>query len=225
MTTCVIRTFIIYILLVLIIRVTGKRQIGELEISELVSTILISEIASAPVANAELPLSFAVIPVLVIASLEIILSFLTTQSKVCKKIFLGSPTFLIRRGKLQPKELAKSRITLEELLAELRQCGIRTPEEAYYAILESNGKLSVIPRAKSSPATPEDMKLSVRESGIAHAIIVDGTVKKEALNGAEKTQTWMEEELRKRGKTEKEIFLMTVDDVGKVTVIERKDKK
>lgn len=121
MATCIIRTVIIYILLVLAIRTTGKRQIGELEISELVSTFLISELASMPIGNQEIPLSFAIVPILIIISLEVIISFCSTRSSVMKRIFLGSPSILIQRGKVKQKELSKARMSMEELLSQLRQ--------------------------------------------------------------------------------------------------------
>jgi len=223
MLTCLIRTVIIYLLLVLALRATGKRQIGELEISELVSTFLISEVAAAPIGNQEIPLSFAILPIFTIISLEIIVSFLSTRSSLMKKLFLGSPIILISRGKLQQKELSKARMSVEELLSELRQNGVTDIEEAAYAILENNGKLSVTPQAKYKPATVRDLKLSIPESGIAHALIIDGTVKQEALRGSGKTIEWLHQTVEERGIALKEIFLLTVDDTDKVRII-RKDK-
>lgn len=221
MATCLIRTVLIYILLVLAIRVTGKRQIGELEISELVSTFLISEIASMPIGNQEIPLSFAVLPVLTIISLEIVVSFLTTRSAIMKKIFLGSPIILIKRGKLQQKELSKARMSMEELLSELRQNGSTSVEEVDYAILENNGKLSVTQKASSKPLTVSDMKLSIPESGIAHAVIIDGTIKKEALSGSGLDQRWLDIQIKKSKLSLGEIFLLTVDDLGKINIIKK----
>lgn len=225
MTTSVIRTCIIYILLVLAIRLTGKRQIGELEISELVSTILISEIAAAPVSNQDVPLSFALIPILLIISLEVIISFLATRSNIMKKLFLGSPSVLIRRGKIQPRELSKARMSLEELLCELRVCGISTIEDVDYAILESNGKLSVTPHAHARNVTNADMKLKAAETGIAHAVVIDGTIKKEALDGSGKDRAWLEREIKKTKLKLEEIFLLSVDDADHIYIIKRKDIK
>lgn len=222
MTTCVVRTLIIYILLVLAMRLTGKRQIGELEISELVSTIIISEIASNPIANHETPLSFAVIPIMLIISLEVIISFLATRSNIMKKIFVGSPSVLIRRGEIQPKELAKARISLEELLCQLRENGMNTIEDVNYAILESDGMLSVIPKASAKSVTPADLALDVKEVGIAHAVVIDGVIKKEALDGSGKTRAWLDGEIRKSGLNLKDIFLMSVDDANHVYIIKRK---
>ena len=216
MATCVIRTLIIYILLILALRATGKRQIGELQISEL---------AANPISNQEVPLSFAIVPILLIISLEIVISFSATRIKLCKRIFLGTPSVLIRRGKLQPRELSRARMSVEELLCELRQNNITTIEDVSYAILEMNGRLSVIPKADVQSLTPKDMKLSVTESGIAHALIVDGKVNKKALDGAEKTEKWLFAEMKKNKLSLKEIFLLTVDDTNHVYIIKRKDVK
>lgn len=221
MLTCLIRTALIYLLLVLAIRTTGKRQIGELEISELVSTFLLSEIASAPIGNQEVPLSFAILPILTIISLEVIVSFLTTRSPLMKKVFLGSPIILIRRGKLQQKELSKARMSVEELLSELRQNGASTIEEVAYAILENNGKLSVTPRAMHKPMTPGDLRLPAPERGIAHAIVVDGIIKKEALDGSGQNEAWLDEILRKSKCKLREVFLLTVDDLGRTCIIKK----
>ncbi len=225
MTTGIIRTFVIYILLVLAMRMTGKRQIGELEISELVSTILISEIASAPVSNHEVPLTFAIIPIMLIISLEIIISFLSTRSNIMKKIFLGSPSVLIRRGEVQPRELSKARMSLEELLCQIRESGITTIEDVNYAILESDGTLSIIPKAGARSVSISDLALNVVENGIAHAVIIDGVIKKEALEGAGKNYAWVENEIKKSNLAIKDIFLMSVDDANHVYIIKRKDGK
>lgn len=221
MATCLIRTVIIYVLLILAIRTTGKRQIGELEISELVSTFLISEVASMPIGNQEIPLSFAVLPILTIISLEIIISFLTTRSAILKKVFLGSPIILIKRGKLQQTELSKARMSVEELMSELRQNGITSIDEAGYAILENNGKLTVTPKIKNRPVEVGDLNININESGIAHAVIIDGIIKKEALEGSGLKMTWLEREIKKSKLSQKEIFLMTVDDAGKINIIKK----
>lgn len=221
MATCLIRTVIIYVLLILAIRTTGKRQIGELEISELVSTFLISEVAAMPIGNQEIPLSFAILPILTIISLEIIVSFLTTRSAFLKKIFLGSPIILIKRGRLQQQELSKARMSVEELLSELRQNGMTSIDEANYAILENNGKLTVTPKTKSRPVEVGDLDINIGENGIAHAVIIDGVIKKEALKGSGLDEKWLQKEIKKSGYILKDIFLMTVDDSGKINIIKK----
>ena len=225
MATSIVRAVIIYITLVIALRVTGKRQIGELEISELVSTILISEIASAPISNLETPLLFGIIPVFVIIILEVLISFFATRSNFMKKIFLGSPSVLVRRGEIQPKELTKARMSVEELLCQMRESGITTIEDVNYAILESDGTLSIIPKNKARNVTLADLSLNIPENGIAHAIVIDGAIKKEALEGAGKSHGWLENEIKKARVPLEDIFLMTVDDANHVYIINRKDTK
>lgn len=210
MTTCIIRTCIIYILLVLVIRLTGKRQIGELETTELVSTVLISEIAANPVSNQDIPLTYAIVPVLLIISLEVVVSFLSTRSNVLKKILLGTPSILIKRGKIQSKELSKARMSLEELLCELRVCGSAAVEDVDYAILENNGKLSVTTKEPNG-------------AGIAHAVIIDGIIKEEALSGANKSKEWLAKQIRNHSLSLKDVFLFTVDDNGHTYIIRRNE--
>ena len=221
MLKCLSRTVIIYVLLILAIRTTGKRQIGELEISELVSTLLISEIASLPIGNTEIPMYYAIVPTIAIVLLEICLTFLNTRSSLIKKILLGSPIILIKKGKLQQSELSKARMTVEELLSELRQNGMTSIDDVGYAILEINGKLSVIPKASSRPLETGDIKIPVTEDGIAHAIVVDGIIKEEALAGSDLNRKRLMQEIKKSKLSIEQIFLMTVDDAGKINIIKK----
>ena len=101
------RTIIIYILLLAVIRLMGKRQIGELEVSELVTTLLLSELASQPISDSNIPLMNAVVPILVLMTAEVILSYILTKSKTAKKILNGTPSILVNKGILDQKELNK----------------------------------------------------------------------------------------------------------------------
>ena len=116
-------------------------------------------------------------------------------------------------------------MSLEELLCELRVNGISTIEDVDYAILESNGKLSVTPHAHARNATPADLGVELKNTGIAHAVIVDGAIKKEALDGSGKNITWLEREIKKSKLNLKDIFLLTVDDADHIYIIKRKDTR
>ena len=116
-------------------------------------------------------------------------------------------------------------MSLEELLCELRQNNITAVEDVSYAILEMNGKLSVIPKADKAPLTPKDMQLTVPDSGIAHALVVDGEVNRRALDGAGRTERWLEAQIKKSRLAVKDIFLLTADDTGHVYIIRKKDVK
>ena len=173
MLTIFIRILLIYILLILTMRFMGKRQIGQLQLSELVTTILLSELAVQPITDENIPISFAVIPIATLISLEIIISFAVTKISFLKPIFDGKPSILINRGNIDLKEISRVRISMEEFLSQLRIAGIADISDVDYAILEQNGQLSVIPKRSESPPTSSELSKNVRETGISHALIVD----------------------------------------------------
>lgn len=223
MTTILIRTVIIYVFLISIMRLMGKRQLGELEVSELVSTILLSDIASLPICDQDIPLSYAIIPIITITFFEVGMSFLLTKVPCLKKLISASPSIVINKGKLNRRELAKNRISLDELLSELRQRGIADIEEVEYAIIEQNGKVTVIPKAKYSPPKATELGLSPKETGLCHIIVADGHIDKYGLKRMRKSREWLTTLLQKQKVELKDIFLLTLDDSEKLTLIKRSD--
>ena len=148
MITTLIRTIIIYFVLILTIRLMGKRQIGELQLSELIITFLLSEIASVPITDRSASISDAIIPITYLLLIELAVSYLLMKNNFLRKLFVGTPSVLILRGKLIQRELKKNRIEIEELLAAMRQNGCISINEVRYAILEENGIISIIPMQK-----------------------------------------------------------------------------
>lgn len=207
------RTFLLFAFLTLMLRLMGKRQVGEMEVSELVTTLLLSEIAALPMEDTDFPVLYAIVPILVIFSFEVIITFLKTKWNPLKKLFESKPVFLIKRGVLDQKELGKNRISLGELLSELRIHGIATYGDAYYAILEQNGKLSVVKRAK-----PDET-----EKGISHTLVSDGKLSKEAMKDLGLTEENVLALCRAEGVTPEEIFLLLRDDAGTVTCIKKEE--
>ncbi|MBQ8509352.1 MAG: DUF421 domain-containing protein [Clostridia bacterium] len=221
MATIFIRIILIYVLLLGTMRVMGKRQIGELQPSELVTTILLSELAAQPIADSNIPLLFAVIPISALLSIEVLISFAVTKLPCLKPIFDGKPSILICRGKLQKNEIARVRISMEELLTQLRISGIADIADVYYAILEQNGQLSVIPKRAKTVPTAEDMSLSVPETGLAHAIIVDTHISDFDLSLIHRDRNWLDKRLRHHRISLNDVFLFTVDDTGKECIIKK----
>lgn len=221
MLTIFIRIILVYALLVGTMRIMGKRQIGELQLSELVTTILLSELASQPITDSQIPFAFALIPIAVLLSIEVILSFAVTKLHFLKPIFDGKPSILISHGKIDKKEIAKVRISLEELLSSLRIEGISDISDVDYAILEQNGQLSVIPKRSASPPSSEDLKIKVNESGIAHAIIVDGIISDFDLNLINKDREWLKKRLADKKTSVDRVYLFTVNDNGKEYLVEK----
>jgi len=224
MVTILLRTFIIYTILVAAMRLMGKRQIGELEISDLVTTLLISEIASLPIENRNIPISFAIIPIITIVTVEVATSVILMKFPNLKTIISTRPSTLIKNGKIDQKELKKVRISAEELIGELRQQGAETMDEINYAILEQNGKITVIKKAGYSPVTNNDINIRVKEHGIMHILISNGYVNKYNLKLLGKDHRWLLKKLSDEKCNLSDIFLYMIDDSGKSFCI-RKDRK
>ena len=214
-----IRTILIYIILLGSMRLMGKRQIGELEVADLVTTLLLSEIAAVPVANPEIPLSHAIIPIITLLSMEVTVSLIMTHCPRWKSIGSARPNVLIRRGVLDQKEMDKLRISVEELISELRQLDITDLREVDYAILEQNGKISVIPKAENRQPTVKDLGLTATDSGIMHIIISRGVVNRYNLKQMGLDNLWLQKKLKEHHCHAKEVFLMTVNDGGEVYIL------
>lgn len=209
MATVLIRTLIIYLVFIITIRLMGKRQVGELEISELVITFMISELATMPIQNPTIPLSYAVIPIIVLVVGEIVFSFLITKSKLLKKLIVGNPSYIIKKGKLNQGELSRLRMGVSELLYELRLKDIDDISNVDYAILEENGKLSVFEKDKSK---------------LSHAIIIDGDIVKSNLELICKDEKWVLSYLKRHKIDLKNVFLLCASEDLSINIIMKEIK-
>ncbi len=209
MTSIVVRTVIIYILLSFSLRIMGKRQLGELDVGELVSTLLISEIASIPIDDPDIPLLNAIIPILFILAIEIILSTVKNKSEKMKKLIEGKPEYIIYKGRLLQKTLSNNRISINELLSEMRIQGVGDIEEIYYAAIEQNGSLSLIKKD---------------DANMAHAIVIDGKIIDGNLTAHGYDENWLKKRLDEHGARLHDVFLMTINDEGKINIILREEE-
>ena len=205
MIAILIRTILIYILLLAVMRISGKRQVGELQISELVTTFLLSDLASYPLTNPGIPILNAVIPIFTLIALEIIFSFLTTKCARLKNLLDGKPSIVILHGKIQKKEMERLRLSMDDLLCELRLKNIASVDDVDYAILEQNGQISVF---------PNDQK------PLSHAVIIDGELNAPLLKQIGKNKHWIHEILKSKNiKEYRDVFLLSVTDNGDITLI------
>ena len=219
MITVFFRTLLIYIFLLGTMRFLGKRQVGELQVSELVTTLMLSELAVSPITDADIPILYALLPILTLLSLEVIISFAIAKWVPLRKFLLGSPSLLIYRGRLNMEELKKQRIGAGELLSELRQKDISDIREVRYAILEDNGKLSVFANASNSPLTPADAHVDADESGVSLPLIINGLPMKDSMRHADIDRVRLEKLMKKLRITAQDVFLMTVDEQHTVSYI------
>ena len=217
MVTALMRTIILYLFIVICIRLMGKRQIGELEPSELVLSLLLADIASVPMQDFGIPLFAGMIPILALISISAILSALTVKNIRMRAILNGRPSIVIENGKIRPKEMLKNRFTADELMEELRISGQTDISKIKCAILETSGRLSVIPYATEQPVTVKQMNLPTQEAGLPVILINDGRLIEHNLKECGLDRIWLMQQLNARGvHSQKEIFLLTVDENHKI---------
>ncbi len=226
MPTVLIRTFIIYVILELSMKLMGKRQLGEFQLSELVTTLLLSELAALPISDPDIPLLYMAAPVALIISLEVITSYLSVKNSFLRRIFAGKPSVLIRRGVIDQRELRRLRISCSELLGQLRQKGYGDISAINYAIVEDDGQLSVFPKIDDRPPNIGEFSevtsgTTPPDSGIAHALIVDGELIEANLRCSKKTPAFVEHQLRMAKCRAKDVLLLLCDDTDKVTLIKK----
>jgi Predicted membrane protein len=209
MVTILFRTLIIYVLLLCAMKIMGKRQIGELEISDLVTTLMLSELAVTPISDNNTPLSHAVVPILILISFEIIATFISTKNNTLKKFMIAKPSYIINKGVLQQKELEKTRMSINEFIGELRLKDVGDIKNVNYAILESNGQMSVF------------LKNTDQTSTIAHSIVIDGQICEQSLISLGYNQKWLFKKLAEYNCPIKETFLFTIDDDKQENLIRR----
>ena len=226
MPTTLIRTVLLYLTIVGAMKIMGKRQIGQMQLSELVTVTILSELASYAILDTDTPIIYSLAPVIILICIEVTVSFLSVKSRFLSRLVDGNPAYIIYRGKLDQRELLASRLTLAEVISEIRAAGFNSISEIYYMILEPSGKISVIPKIEFQPVTPCGMNLDVRESGIDHAIVFDGNVVPEGLDAIGKNSEWLGKFMKKNNiRSLSEIFYFAVNDAGDELLIRSEDAR
>lgn len=176
----VFKTFVLYVFIVIVYRIMGKKEVGKLSIIDLIVSILIAELAAISIEETDRSIFTSIIPIVVLVSIQLVISFITLKNVKLRKIIDGNPTVIIKDGKLNFKEMSKLRYTLDDLFAQLREQGIKSIEEVNYAVLENNGKLSVFESSKDYPLP----------------IIVDGNIDYLVLKDLKKDEKWINDILK-----------------------------
>ena len=211
-----IRSVILYLLLILVIRVMGKRQIGQMEASEFVVTMLIADLASVPMQNNAISLFSGLVPILAVLALELILSVASIKLLGVRRMLCGRPVILVEHGRISAENLRRTRVTLDELTGRLREQGILDPATVNYAILETNGQLSVFPYAKYRRASAMDAGIEARDESLPVTVIADGRILRDNLRLTGRDRTWLDGCLRAQKCRRKDVLLLTVDGSGVV---------
>ena len=171
----IVKTLILYFFIVVVYRVMGKKEVGKLSIIDLIVSILIAELAAISIEEADRSILTSIIPIVVLVVIQISISFISLKSVKLRKLIDGNPIVIIKDGKLNFKDMTKLRYTIDDLIAQLREQGIKSIEEVNYAVLENNGKLSVFETSKDYPLP----------------IIIDGNIDYDVLKDMKKDKKWI----------------------------------
>ena len=216
-----IRTIVLYLILIALIRLMGKRQVGQMEPSEFVVTMLVANLAAIPMQDGGIPLFSGLVPILTVLGTELILSGAALKSVKLRKLLCGNPVILIENGRILQNNLRMTRITLDELMGHLREKDVLNPEKVQYAILETDGNLSVFPYPKEVPASAKDAGISTKPQHMPITIISDGILLEENLTRAKKDRAWLNRVLDAERCTLRETWLLTVDHQGHTIFIKK----
>ena len=206
-----LRTIVLYLVLIAVIRTMGKRQVGQMEPSEFVVTMLVANLAAIPMQDGGIPLYSGVVPILTVLGAELLLSAISLRSIRFRRLLCGKPVILIENGRILRENLKKTRVTLDELSGHLREKEVLDPRAVQYAILETNGNLSVFPYPKEKPASARDAGVQVRRQYLPITVISDGHLLHENLTLAGKDTAWLQRVLKEHRSTLADTWLLTVD--------------
>lgn len=225
MITAFLRTIILYAIIIVGLRLTGKRQIGQLEPIELVLAMLLSDLASVPMQDFGIPLLSGVIPIVTLLALSTLLSWCSLRSIRFRSLVCGEPAIVIRDGKLQQQVMRQNRLTLDEILEELRAQGVCDITTVKYAVLETSGQLSVLLYADEQPATPKQLGVAVSDDVLLPTVLIsDGRLLSKNLKKAGLDEKWLCRQLEAHHvKHTRDVFFMTVDEEKNVVLIEKEN--
>ena len=215
----VYRTLLFYFALILVIRLLGKRQVGQMEPSEFVVTMLIANLASVPLEDWSIPVWGGLVPMGIVFVCERLVSALCLKSIRARRILCGKPVILIENGHLLEENLRRTRVNLDELSGHLREQGILQMETVQFAILETNGSITVFPFPRYAPA-PAGPGAPAQE--LPYTVISDGRIMADNLRLLGRDEGWLRKKLHGKGLTADKVFLMTLTESGETAIFPRR---
>ena len=205
------RAIVLYILVLVVMRLMGKREIGQMQPFELAISIMIADLATLPMTETGVPISNGIIPILGLLVMHLTISMLNLKSTKAREIICGKPAILIFRGKVDEKVLKKERFTINELEERLRTNNIFNIGDVEYAVLETSGQVTVIPKPNKRATTPEDFNIEPKYEGIPYDLVVDGKVMYKNLEKLGKNYVWSQKQTEKFGIRPEQALIVTID--------------
>ena len=217
MAVIIARTFLTYASLLILMRVLGKRQLGEMELSEFIVAALAADLAAIPLQDIGIPMINGLISIIILFCCEILVAGATMKSVRLRSFLYGKPSMIIQHGVINQRELKLNRFTIDELLEELRSNGYTDISKIEYAVLETDGTLSILPYAVEKPAPASAAGITIPDAGYTSIIINDGRVMSKNLALMGRDRTWLDSELKRRGiSSPEQVFIMTINDAGQI---------
>lgn len=211
------RTIIIYVTVLVVVRLMGKREIGKLSPFDFVVAIIIAELAAIPIEDKKISLLEGLLPLGILSLLEISLSFLSMKSTMARKLICGEHQLMIEDGRVLEREMRRARYNINDLLSQLRQKGYPDPSQIQYAMLETSGDLSVVPKPEYRPVTAHDLQVETSDGKLVLPVIMDGQVVMGNLDYLKLSRDWLDSELARQGlRGPRDILLATADATGKL---------
>lgn len=192
------RALILYALVVVVMRMMGKRQIAEMQPFELVITIMIADLAATPMENTGIPLINGIIPIVTLLSVQVIISYISLKFETVREVVCGRPSIIIDKGSIVESELRRLRINMNDLLEQLRSKNYPNISDIEFAILETNGQFSIIPKAEKRGIIVEDLGLMVQPEDLPVTLIIDGKLIYKNLISSGHDKQWILDELQRK---------------------------
>jgi uncharacterized membrane protein YcaP (DUF421 family) len=217
--TLFLKTLFVYFFVLLGLRLMGKREIGKLSVFDLVISIMIAEVSAFSLEDKAFALWKGTFIIAVLILLQIGMSFTTLKSKRIRDLVEGRPTILIENGKINDKEMKRTRYSIDDLLTQIREKNIASVADVEFAVLETTGKLSVFPKAEKRPVVVEDLHLQTPKTNLPIPLIMDGKPIEANLRKIQKTQFWLKQQLKSYGIQEfRQVFYCSIDENGSLFV-------
>ncbi len=214
MLTLFLRAVFLDLFVLLILRLTGKRQVSDLQPYDLLMTLVIADLASTAIADTDIPLLYSIVPILALYLVQQVLSKLSLKSAAVRRFLCGTPQVLIENGVMQPRVMRRTNYTVRDLLDSLRSKGIFDVGEVAYAILETNGTVSVLPKDAYAQPVKRDLKLPEAPAVPKHIVIHEGRIVTSGLKKLHIDRTRIESILNKHGIAPKNVFFAQMDGSG-----------
>ncbi len=220
MFTLIIRSIIIYFLVLLVFRLMGKRQLGQMQPFELVLTLILADLATIPMSEISVPLIHGIVPLLTLLVVHYVITILTRFSTRLSEIISGKPVIVINQNGIDYKAVKELNLTIDDITEALRSAGYFSIDEVLFAIMETNGKISVLPRSDNSPVLRKDLKIKSKENSLPVTLISEGRILKNNFQQIKCSKEKVMKYINSLNIKIKKILIFTLDNNGQVYIQE-----